>query len=133
LHGSYLTDILPGFVVMSLGAGSVFVSVTAAANAGVPADKAGLAAGLLNSSQQVGSALGLAVLSAVAITHTDSLLHSGRSHLVAADYGYHLALLVGAVMMAAAALIALRIGNTRETAPMVMVSTEANPEPVGAS
>jgi MFS family permease len=132
LHGSYLTDILPGFVVMSLGAGSVFVAVTAAANSGVPADKAGLAAGLLNSSQQVGSALGLAVLSAVAITHTDSLLKSGRSHLVAADDGYHLALLVGAVMMAAAALIALRIGNTRETAPMVMVSTEANPEPVGA-
>ena len=75
LHGSYVTDLLPGFVVMSLGAGSVFVSVTAAANAGVPADKAGLAAGLLNSSQQVGSALGLAILSAVAITPHR---HSGR-------------------------------------------------------
>ncbi len=57
LHGSYLTDLLPGFLVMSLGAGSVFVSVAAAANAGVPGDKAGLAAGLLNSSQQVGRPL----------------------------------------------------------------------------
>jgi EmrB/QacA subfamily drug resistance transporter len=133
LHGSYLTDILPGFVIMSLGAGSVFVSVTAAANAGVPADKAGLAAGLLNSSQQVGSALGLAILSAVAITHTDNLLASGSSHIVAADDGYRLALLVGAVMMGAAALIALRIGNTREAAPMVMVSTDVSPEPAPAA
>jgi EmrB/QacA subfamily drug resistance transporter len=132
LHGSYVTDLLPGFVVMSLGAGSVFVSVTAAANAGVPADKAGLAAGLLNSSQQVGSALGLAILSAVAITQTNNLVSSGTSHIVASDDGYHLALLVGAVMMAAAALIALRIGNTREAAPMVMVSAETAPEPAPA-
>jgi hypothetical protein len=69
-----VSDLLPGFLVMSLGAGSVFVSVTAAANAGVPSDKAGLAAGLLNSSQQIGSALGLAILSAVAITHTNHLI-----------------------------------------------------------
>ncbi len=131
-HGSYVTDLLPGFVVMSLGAGSVFVSVTAAANAGVPTDKAGLAAGLLNSSQQVGSALGLAILSAVAITHTDSLVAAGTSHVVASDDGYHLALLVGAAMMAAAALIGLRIGNTREAAPLVMVSEETAPEPASA-
>src|SRR6516162_4480086 len=52
LHGSYVSDLLPGFLVMSLGAGSVFVSVAAAANAGVPSDKAGLAAGLLNSSSR---------------------------------------------------------------------------------
>jgi EmrB/QacA subfamily drug resistance transporter len=133
LHGSYMTDLLPGFVVMSLGTGSVFVSVIAAANAGVPADKAGLAAGLLNSSQQVGSALGLAILSAVAITHTDNLVASGTSHVVASDAGYHLALLVGAIMMAAAALIALRIGNTREAAPLVMVSGETAPEPAIAA
>ena len=132
LHGSYVTDLLPGFVVMSLGAGSVFVSVTAAANAGVPADKAGLAAGLLNPSQQVGSALGLAILSAVAITHTDTVVASGASHVVASDDGYHVALLVGAIMMAAAAVIALRIGNTREAAPLVMVSADTAPEPASA-
>jgi hypothetical protein len=122
LHGSYATDLLPGLLVMSVGAGAVFVSVTAAANAGVPADKAGLAAGLLNSSQQVGSALGLAVLSAVAITRTNNRLAAGASHLAAADDGYHLALLTGSIVMAAAALIALRIGNTRQAAPLVMVS-----------
>jgi EmrB/QacA subfamily drug resistance transporter len=124
LHGSYVSDLLPGFVVMSLGAGSVFVSVTAAANADVPSDKAGLAAGLLNSSQQIGSALGLAVLSAVAITRTNDLIAAHVPHFVAADASYHRALLVGSIVMAAAALLALRIGNTRAAAPLVMVSTE---------
>ena len=134
VHGSYVTDLLPGFLVMSLGAGAVFVSVTAAANAGVPADKAGLAAGLLNSSQQVGSALGLAILSAVAITRTNGLLASGATHLGASDGGYHLALLAGSAMMASAALIALRIGNTRQAAPLVMVSADggAAPQPAPA-
>ena len=124
LHGSYVSDLLPGFIVMSLGAGSVFVSVTAAANAGVPSDKAGLAAGLLNSSQQVGSALGLAVLSAVAITRTSHLIADRAPHLVAADAGYHQALLVGAILMAAAAVLAVRIGNTRQAAPLVMVNAQ---------
>ena len=127
LHGSYVSDLLPGFVVMALGAGSVFVSVTAAANAGVPPDKAGLAAGLLNSSQQVGSALGLAILSAVAITSTDHLISDRVPHIVAADSGYHRALLVGSLLMAAASLLALRIGNTRSSAPIVMVNAEAAP------
>jgi EmrB/QacA subfamily drug resistance transporter len=129
LHGSYVSDLLPGFAVMSLGAGSVFVSVTAAANAGVPSDKAGLAAGLLNSSQQVGSALGLAILSAVAITRTNHLMAAQVSPAVASDAGYHQALLTGSILMAAAALLALRIGNTRQPAPLVMVSTEVTPEP----
>jgi EmrB/QacA subfamily drug resistance transporter len=133
LHGSYLSDLLPGFVVMSLGAGSVFVSVTAAANAGVPSDKAGLAAGLLNSSQQIGSALGLAILSAVAITRTNHLIAAQVSPVVASDAGYHQALLVGSILMAAAALLALRIGNTRSPAPLVMVSTETRPEPEPAA
>jgi predicted MFS family arabinose efflux permease len=129
LHGSYVSDLLPGFLVMSLGAGSVFVSVTTAANAGVPSDKAGLAAGLLNSSQQIGSALGLAILSAVAITRTNDLIAADVPHLVAADAGYHRALLVGSIVMAAAAVIALRIGNTRTAAPLVMVNAEPVPAP----
>src|SRR5712692_7948385 len=104
LHGSYVTDLLPGFLVMSLGTGLAFVSITAAANAGVSEDKAGLAAGLLNASQQVGSALGLAILSVLAITRTTGLI-------------------------AAAALIALRISNTRAAAPVALVNTETPPQP----
>jgi hypothetical protein len=97
----------------------------------VPSDKAGLAAGLLNSSQQIGSALGLAILSAVAITHTDDLIAAHVPHAVAADAGYHRALLVGGILMAAAAVLALRIGNTREAAPLVMVNAEPQPETNG--
>jgi hypothetical protein len=84
---------------------------------------------LLNSSQQVGSALGLAILSAVAITRTNHLIAAQVSPAVASDAGYHQALLVGSILMAAAALLALRIGNTRNPAPLVMVSAEATPEP----
>jgi EmrB/QacA subfamily drug resistance transporter len=131
LHGSYATDLLPGFLVMSLGAGSVFVSVAAAANAGVPGDKAGLAAGLFNASQQVGSALGLAILSVLAITRTNDLIAAKASPVVALDAGYHRALLIGSIFMAVAALIALRIGNTRAAAPLVLVDTEPAREPAG--
>jgi EmrB/QacA subfamily drug resistance transporter len=124
-HATYVRDLLPGFLVMSLGAGSVFVSIAAAANAGVPGNAAGLAAGLLNASQQIGSALGLAILSAVAITRTNDLLAAHASRLAASDAGYHRALLVGSGLMAAAAVIAARIGNTRTAAPLVMVNTES--------
>ena len=130
LHATYVHDLLPGFLVMSLGAGSVFVSIAAAANAGVPGDKAGLAAGLLNASQQIGSALGLAILSAVAITRTNDLIAAHASRVAASDAGYHRALLVGSILMAAAALIAVRIGNSRAAAPLVMVSTDNAPEPL---
>jgi hypothetical protein len=54
-------------------------------------------------------------------------------HFVAADAGYHRALLVGSILMAAAAVLALRIGNTRKAAPVVMVSTELPPEPSRAA
>ena len=64
VHGSYLTDLLPGLMIMSFGLGRVFVGVNTAANAGVPADKAGLAAALVNTSTWVGGALGLAIFSA---------------------------------------------------------------------
>jgi hypothetical protein len=93
----------------------------------VPADKAGLAAGLLNSSQQVGSVLGLAVLSAVATTRTHHLLATGVAALPAADAGYHRALLLAAAAMAAAAVFALRTADTRAAAPLVMVSRTAAP------
>jgi EmrB/QacA subfamily drug resistance transporter len=120
IHGSYVADLLPGFVVMALGMGSVFVAVIAAANAGVPGDDAGLAAGLLNASQQVGSALGLAIISAIAITRTDDLLAAHAGRVDALDAGYHRGLLIGSLSMLAAAVIALRIGNTRTSGPLVL-------------
>jgi Recombinase len=85
--------------------------------------------GLLNASQQIGSALGLAILSAVAITRTNGLIAAHASRVAASDAGYHRALLVGSILMAVAALIAMRIGNTWAAAPLVMVSTDNAPEP----
>ena len=98
---------------MSVGLGAVFVSVTAAANAGVPADKAGLAAGLLNTSQQLGTALGLAIFSATATSRTSALLAARVPRAEALTAGFHQALLACAIFLLAAAGIALRASNTR--------------------
>ena len=113
VHGSFLSDLLPGMLVMSLGIGAVFVSVTTAANAGVPADKAGLAAALLNASQQLGGALGLAIFTAVATSRTQNLLiaHAAPAHALTA--GFQRALLLGSIFILAAAVIGLRATNTR--------------------
>jgi EmrB/QacA subfamily drug resistance transporter len=113
VHGSYLADLLPGLMVMSIGLGAVFVAVTTAANAGVPADKAGLAAALLNASQQVGGALGLAIFSAIATSRTTHLLASHTPPPEALTSGFQRALLASSIFLLAAALVALRITNTR--------------------
>ena len=117
VHGSYLADLLPGLVVMSLGLGLVFVAVTTAANAGVPADKAGLAAALLNASQQVGGALGLAIFSAIATSHTTNLLASHTPTAEALTSGFHRALLASSIFLVAAAVFGLRTANTRGEEP----------------
>jgi EmrB/QacA subfamily drug resistance transporter len=111
--GSYLADLLPGMLVLAAGVGPVFVGVTTAANAGVPADKAGLAASLLNASQQLGGALGLAILTAVATSHTHHVLAGGSDPAHALTAGFQRGLVVGSVFVALAALIALRATNTR--------------------
>jgi EmrB/QacA subfamily drug resistance transporter len=136
VHGTYLTNILPGLMLFALGVGPVFVGVTAAANAGVAADRAGLVAAILNSAQQVGGALGLAIFSALATSRTNHLLSTGASVHAAATGGFRRALLAGAVFAAAAALISLRTVNTQED-PMEAGHTTtapdggAAPEPAG--
>ncbi|MEO6511333.1 MAG: MFS transporter, partial [Nocardioides sp.] len=114
VQGSYVVDLLPGLVIMSVGLGAVFVSVASAANAGVPADRAGLAAALLNTAQQLGGALGLAVLSALATARTDNLLASGAAPPVALTSGFERGLLAGAAFLVAAAVIGARTANTTE-------------------
>jgi EmrB/QacA subfamily drug resistance transporter len=120
VDGSYVADILPGMLVLSLGGGGVFVGVTTAANAGVGEEKAGLAAGLLNTGQQVGTALGLAALSALATAHTSTLLRGGH-HTVAeaATQGYARALLGGALIVLAGGVVAMLAPNMRQAAPAV--------------
>ena len=113
VHGSYLTDLLPGMLVLSFGVGPMFVAVTTAANAGVPPDKAGLAASLLNASQQVGGALGLAIFTAIATSRTQDLLaaHTPLTHALTA--GFQRALFVGSIFIVASAVIGTRATNTR--------------------
>nr|WP_016880786.1 MFS transporter [Rhodococcus sp. DK17] len=111
VDGSYLNDLLPGLMIVSFGLGAVFVGVTTAANAGVPAGEAGLAAALLNASQQVGSALGLAIFAAIATSHSQHLLAANSPVPEALTFGFQRALLTGSIFLVAAAVIGLRTGN----------------------
>ena len=113
VHGSFLSDLLPGMLVLSAGMGPVFVGVTTAANAGVPPDKAGLAASLLNASQQVGGALGLAIFTAIATSRTNDLLAAHTPMPDALTAGFQRAFLIGSILILAAGVIGLRATNTR--------------------
>jgi EmrB/QacA subfamily drug resistance transporter len=127
VDGAYLTDLFPGLMIVSIGLGAVFVGVTTAANAGVPADRAGLAAALLNASQQVGAALGLAIFSAIATSRTNHLLAGHTPMPGALTSGFHRALLAGSVFLLATALIALRTSNAHGETHQP--ESEAVPEP----
>jgi EmrB/QacA subfamily drug resistance transporter len=128
VDGSYVSDLLPGLLVISIGMGGVFTGLTTAANAGVDQEKAGLAAGLLNTGQQLGTALGLAILSALATARTTSLLHGGHASVAqAATDGYQRALMIGAFFVLAAGAVALLARNTRQTAPVVEEEQAAEP------
>jgi EmrB/QacA subfamily drug resistance transporter len=131
LDGSYVPDVLPGLVVMAVGFGAVFVGVTTAANAGVPAGEAGLAAGLLSASQQLGMALGLAILSAIATARTHDLLTAHASRPDALTSGYQRALLVCSLFVLAAAVIATRIPTTRAASQPMLAPADAAAAPIG--
>ncbi|MGI8880273.1 MAG: MFS transporter [Jatrophihabitans sp.] len=124
VDGSYLADLLPGMMIMSFGLGAVFVAVTTAANSGVPSDKAGIAAALLNASQQLGGALGLAVFSAIATARTNHLLASRTAMPEALTSGFHRALLASSVFLLAAAVLAVRVSNTRGESDAFVTATD---------
>jgi EmrB/QacA subfamily drug resistance transporter len=102
VHGSYATDLAPGFILAGIGLGFSFVPVQIASLIGVTHDEAGIASGLINTSQQVGGALGVAVLSTITFTRYDSYLgdHGNNLALIpnALVDGFHVAFLVGAGM-----------------------------------
>jgi EmrB/QacA subfamily drug resistance transporter len=131
--GSYLADLFPGMMITSLGLGAMFVGIATAANAGVSPDKAGLAAALLNASQQVGGALGLAIFSAIATSRTNHLFAEHATPAHALTSGFHRALLAECFFVVATALIALRTANSRGEAELSGAPAEAALEPAGLS
>ncbi len=133
VHGSYLQDLLPAEMIISVGLGALFVSVTTAANAGVPADRAGLAAALMNSAQQVGGALGLAIFSAIATARTNHLLGSHDSPAHALTSGIHRALFAESIFLLATAALAVRTVNSRGESETLTVTAAPTLEPVGSA
>jgi EmrB/QacA subfamily drug resistance transporter len=113
-HGSYAADVLPGLVIMALGLGAVFVGVQTAANAGVPAEQAGLAAALISASSTLGGALGLAIFSAIATSRTHHLLAAHASRPDALTSGFSRALTACSLFLVAAAAIAARTAGSRD-------------------
>lgn len=113
VDGTYATDLLPGLLVLAIGLGPVFVAVTTAANSGVSADRAGAAAALLNASQQLGAALGLAIFTAIATSRTNDLLASGAAPVDATTSGFERALLISGLTIIVAAAIGTRAVNAR--------------------
>ncbi|MGW4461688.1 MFS transporter [Micromonospora sp. NPDC004704] len=106
VHADYVTDLLPVMPLAS-GFGLALPALTALGMSGAGDDNAGLASGLFNTTQQLGMALGVAVLSTLAATRTDGLLGGGASEAVALTGGYRLAFTVGAGLLVAALLVTL--------------------------
>ncbi len=105
VDGTYVADLLPGIALVSIGMGLTFVPVTLIATSGISSGDAGLASGLLNTSQQVGGALGLAILSTLAGSRTSGALADGVQQGQAAVEGFHVAYIAGAAFLAAGAVL----------------------------
>jgi EmrB/QacA subfamily drug resistance transporter len=123
--GSYLGDLLPGFLVIAIGMAFSFVSISIAALAGVQAKDAGLASGLINTSQQIGGALGIAVLSSVAVAHTSDAAKAGDAVPQALTSGFQAAFWVGAGVAAIGVLAALVLIRKDELAVAPAYEPEA--------
>jgi MFS family permease len=98
--GSYVADLLPGFLLIGVGIGFSFVPISIAALAGVQPAEAGLASGLINTSQQIGGAIGIAALSTIATSRTEDAVGSGTALSAALIDGFSAAFLVGAIIAA---------------------------------
>jgi EmrB/QacA subfamily drug resistance transporter len=106
-HSDYASHVLPAIIVLGVGLGLSFVPITIAATNGVSAAESGLASGLLNTTQQVGGSLGLAILSSVSTSRITSALDSGSPLPVALTHGFKGGFVVAAVLCAIGLVVAL--------------------------
>jgi hypothetical protein len=108
VHADYVTDLLP-VMLLAAGFGLALPALTTLGMSGAGDDDAGLASGLFNTTQQIGMAAGVAVLSTLAASRSDSLLEQGRSPAEALTGGYHLAFAVGTGLLVAAFAVAFAV------------------------
>jgi EmrB/QacA subfamily drug resistance transporter len=126
VDGTFATDLLPVMLVLGFGAGLCFPALMTLAMADATPDDSGLASGLANTTQQLGSALGLAVLAALATSRTAQLVASGQSNAAALTGGYHLAFQISTGLMAVAVVLALAVIPSRSAAQAASTVVEAD-------
>ncbi|MFG2329743.1 MFS transporter [Streptomyces sp. NPDC048604] len=114
VHASYVTDLLP-VMLLAAGGGLALPALTSLGMSGAKEADAGLASGLFNTTQQIGMALGIAVLSTLAAARTESLTEAGRPAPEALTSGYHLAFAVGTALLVAAFTVTLTVLRTTKT------------------
>jgi EmrB/QacA subfamily drug resistance transporter len=133
VDGSYWSEVLPAMVLVGIGAGLSFPSVMTLAMTGVRPEEAGLASGLVNTTLQVGGALGLAVLATLSTNRTTNLVNSGEGSHAALTSGYQLAFVVGAGLLVGAVAVALAVIRSSPTAGEEVAVQEAEAEPAFSS
>jgi MFS family permease len=122
--GSYLGDLLPGFLLIAIGLGFSFVPISIAALAGVQPSEAGLASGLINTSQQIGGALGVAVLSTIATSTTSNALESGTGVPFALTDGFQAAFIAAAAIAVVGVLAAVVLIRRDDLTPQEVFEVE---------
>lgn len=111
VDGHYLTNLLPAFIIIPIGVGMTFMPIIASATSGVPSDRAGLASGLVTTSQMMGGALGLAILSSVAASVTTSSVNLGSTASLV--HGFDLAILTAVAFTAISSALAIFVIRQR--------------------
>jgi EmrB/QacA subfamily drug resistance transporter len=124
VDATYVIDVLPSMVLLGVGAGLSFPATMTLAMSGATASDSGLASGLVNTTQQVGGALGLAVLATLATSRTDTLEAGGQDSAAALTGGYHLAFAVGAGMVALAVVLAVTVLQPATAAQPETITSE---------
>jgi phage-related minor tail protein len=125
VHGKFVSNLLPGYLLVGVGLALAFIAASIAALAGVPPRLAGVASGLLNTSQQVGGAVGTAMVSSISLSRADHLLSAGRSPGAALTSGYALAFWVLAGIGAAGVVLSWALIRPEAgTAPKEEPATE---------
>ncbi len=129
VDADYVADILPAMIVVAIGIGTSFPSLMTLAMSGATPEDSGLASGVVNTSAQVGGAIGLAVLATLATERTHTLEDAGAAFDSALNSGYHLAYLVGAALVGAALLVAVFAMEEAEMPAHAPEGIQADGEP----